>query len=153
MYLLGFTLPELGGFDGLPCSQFGQHNANDVHNEREVNLSSVTDIDTLYGREVLSWACLSVCLSASTSQKEMFELHKIVGAWRNVDMQKELSVEKDIADLLQDRRLAYLRYDTRCYFLTCARKPTRVSLIYRTEPTTKKCKTEKLKSKNGCAQK
>ena len=32
--------------------------------------------------------------------------------------------------------------------LTCARKPTRVSLIYRTEPTTKKCKTEKLKSKN-----
>jgi len=35
-----------------------------------------------------------------------------------------------------------LRYDTRC-----ARKPTRVSLIYRTEPTTKKCKTEKLKSK------
>ena len=31
--------------------------------------------------------------------------------------------------------------------LTCARKPTRVSLIYRTETTTKKCKTEKLKSK------
>ena len=28
--------------------------------------------------------------------------------------------------------------------LTCARKPTSVSLIYRTEPTTKKCKTEKL---------
>jgi len=54
MYLLSFTLPELGGFDGLPCSQFGQHNANDVHNEREVNLSSVTDIDTLYGREALS---------------------------------------------------------------------------------------------------
>jgi len=54
MYLLSFTLPELGGFDGLPCSQFGQHNANDVHNEREVNLSSATDIDTLYGREVLS---------------------------------------------------------------------------------------------------
>ena len=35
-----------------------------------------------------------------------------------------------------------IRYDTRCYW-TCARKPTRVSLIYRTEPTTKKCKTEK----------
>jgi len=30
---------------------------------------------------------------------------------------------------------------------TCARKPTWVSLIYRTEPTTKKCETEKLKSK------
>ena len=31
--------------------------------------------------------------------------------------------------------------------LTCARKPTWVSLIYRMEPTTNKCKTEKLKSK------
>jgi len=31
--------------------------------------------------------------------------------------------------------------------LTCARKPTRISLIYRTETTTKNCKTEKLKSK------
>jgi len=31
--------------------------------------------------------------------------------------------------------------------LTCARKPTCVSLIYRTETTTKNCKTERLKSK------
>jgi len=31
--------------------------------------------------------------------------------------------------------------------LTCARKPTRVGLIHRTETTTKNCKTEKLKSK------
>ena len=47
----------------------------------------------------------------------------------------------------------YMRYDTiRDAILTCARKPTRVSLIYRTEPTTKKCKTEKLKSKDGYAQ-
>ena len=30
--------------------------------------------------------------------------------------------------------------------LTCTRKPTQISLIYRTEPTTKTCKTEKLKS-------
>jgi len=37
--------------------------------------------------------------------------------------------------------------------LTCTRKPTWVSLIYSTEPTTRKCKTEKLKSKNGHAQK
>ena len=37
-------------------------------------------------------------------------------------------------------------YDTiRDAILTCARKPTWVSLIYRTEPTTKKCKTEKTK--------
>jgi len=41
------------------------------------------------------------------------------------------------------------KYDTiRDAILTCARKPTWVSLIYRTEPTTKNCKTEKLKSKN-----
>ena len=33
----------------------------------------------------------------------------------------------------------------------CARKPTRVSLIYCTETTTKNCKTEKLKSRNGYA--
>jgi len=42
-----------------------------------------------------------------------------------------------------------LRYDTiRDAILTCAQKLTWVpSLIYRTEPTTKKCKAEKLKSK------
>ena len=42
-----------------------------------------------------------------------------------------------------------IRHDTiRDAILTCARKPTWVSLIYRTETTTKKCKTEKkLKSK------
>jgi len=37
--------------------------------------------------------------------------------------------------------------------LMCARKPTWVSLIYRTETTTKKYKNKKLKSKNGYAQK
>ena len=48
-----------------------------------------------------------------------------------------------------------IRYDTiRHAILTCARKPTWVSLIYRTETTTKRCKTEKkLRSKNGHAQK
>jgi len=35
--------------------------------------------------------------------------------------------------------------------LTCAGKPTRVSLIYRTETTTKNCKTEKLKRENRYA--
>jgi len=41
-----------------------------------------------------------------------------------------------------------LRYDTiRDAILTCARKPTRVSLIYRAEPTTKKCKNRKTKSR------
>ena len=43
-----------------------------------------------------------------------------------------------------DHRLRTPAYE----MLTCARKPTWVSLIYRTEPTTrpKKCKTEKLKT-------
>jgi len=37
-----------------------------------------------------------------------------------------------------------IRYDTiRDAILTCALKPTWVSLIYRTEPTTKKCKNRK----------
>ena len=35
-----------------------------------------------------------------------------------------------------------IRYGTRCY-VTCAEKPIRVSLIYRTEPKTKKWKTKK----------
>ena len=39
-----------------------------------------------------------------------------------------------------------MRYDTRCYFKR-AQKLTRGSLIYRTEPTTEKWKTEKLKIK------
>jgi len=38
----------------------------------------------------------------------------------------------------------YLRYDTiRDAILTCARKPTLVGLIYRTETTTKNCKKKK----------
>ena len=41
-----------------------------------------------------------------------------------------------------------IRYDTiRDAILTCARKPTWVSLIYRTEPTTKKCKNRRTKSR------
>ena len=45
-----------------------------------------------------------------------------------------------------------IRYDTiRDAISTCARKPTWVGLIYRTETTTKNCKTEKLKSKNRYA--
>jgi len=47
-----------------------------------------------------------------------------------------------------------IRYDTiRDVILACARKPTWVSLTYRTETTTKKCRTEKVKSINGCSQK
>ena len=41
-----------------------------------------------------------------------------------------------------------IRYDAiRDAILTCARKPTWVSLIYRTQPTTKKCKNRKTKSR------
>jgi len=62
-----------------------------------------------------------------------------------------LMLLSDLAVLLFSAVLTY-RYDTiRDAILTCARKPTRVSLIYRTETTTKNCKTEKLKSKNRYA--
>jgi len=54
----------------------------------------------------------------------------------------------------------YTDYDTIPYdtirdaILTCARKPTWVRLIYRTEPTTKECKNrKKLKVENRYAQK
>ena len=41
-------------------------------------------------------------------------------------------------------------YDTiRDAILTCARKPTRVSIIYSTEPTTKKCKNRRKKTKSS----
>ena len=41
-----------------------------------------------------------------------------------------------------------ITYDTiRDAILTCARKPTWISLIYRTQPTTKKCKNRKTKSR------
>jgi len=44
--------------------------------------------------------------------------------------------------------LLLVGYDTiRDVILTCARKPTWISLIYRTQPTTKKCKNRKTKSR------
>ena len=51
--------------------------------------------------------------------------------------------------------ISFSTYDTiRDAILTCARKPTWVSLIYRTEPTTKKCRNrKKLKVENRHAQK
>ena len=56
-------------------------------------------------------------------------------------------VERNALILLL-RFVVDLRYDTiRDAILTCARKPTWVSLIYRTEPTTKKCKNRKTKSR------
>ena len=47
------------------------------------------------------------------------------------------------------RRYVTIRYDTRCY----SNVRSKADLIYCTETTTKKCKTEKLKSKNRYAQK
>jgi len=55
---------------------------------------------------------------------------------------------RDIPDMKWERQiqLPLVRYDTtRDAILTCAQKRTRVSLIYRTEPTTEKWKTEKRK--------
>jgi len=55
----------------------------------------------------------------------------------------------DVNNKNNNRKLNYkhlIRYDTiRDAILTCARKPTWVGLIYRTETTTKNCKTGKTK--------
>ena len=49
---------------------------------------------------------------------------------------------------MQITAVAITTYDTiRDAILTCAQKPTRVSLIYRAEPTTKQRKTKKSKTK------
>ena len=66
---------------------------------------------------------------------------------------------QSVLQFLQPRKFAFSvnttifdvfikRYDTILdAILTCARKPTWIGLIYRTETTTKNCKTEKLKVK------
>jgi len=57
-----------------------------------------------------------------------------------------------IKDEMMGSAVRGTEYDTiRDAILTCARKLTRVGLIYRTETTTENCKTEKLKSKNSYA--
>ena len=53
---------------------------------------------------------------------------------------------KDAADNNNDNNHDNV-YTIRDAILTCARKPTRVSLIYRKETTTKKCKNRKTKSR------
>jgi len=63
----------------------------------------------------------------------------ILAMERSVSVTSQCSVELD----------GRIRYDTIWdAILTCARKPTWAGLIYRTETTTKNCKTEKLKSRN-----
>jgi len=57
--------------------------------------------------------------------------------------QKKRWYERDGLDEQTDRQTMSIR-DA---ILMCARKPTRVSLIYSTEPTTKKCKDRKTKSR------
>jgi len=61
--------------------------------------------------------CLSVCLSVSVTSRCSIE------------------TERNKGNTIRDA------------ILTCARKPTRVSLIYRTKPTSKKCKNRKTKSR------
>ena len=66
----------------------------------------------------------------------------------SVHRKTERDTDKKSMASQADGASARIRYDAiRDAILTCARKPTRVSLIYCTETTTKKSKTEKLKSK------
>ena len=71
--------------------------------------------------------------------------HHTCLAWR---CELALMLPHYFADAILPKR-CHLQYDTiRDAILTCARKPTWIGLIYRTETTTKNCKTEKLKSKS-----
>jgi len=67
---------------------------------------------------------------------------------RGSSSSSRLSRIDDVTELLRiSDATVTKRYDTIRYaVLTCARKPTQVSLIYRTEPTTKEWRREKLKS-------
>ena len=71
-------------------------------------------------------------------------------SWNNNNFNKQHTrrwLKNETAGLYRYRPNIFL-YDTiRDAILTCVQKLTRVSLIYRTKPTTKKYKTEKLKSK------
>jgi len=79
-------------------------------------------------------------LAATDSERHMQESDRLVTQQRSLTTAYAL------------QRKLIVRYDTiRDAILACARKPTRVTLIYRTETTANKWKTEKLKSKNGYA--
>ena len=84
--------------------------------------------------------CLSACLFARVSQKPHVKLYLTFCA---------CYLRPCVADWRQCNMFVTIRYDTiRDAILTCARKPTWIGLIYRTETTTKNCKTEKLESKS-----
>ena len=86
------------------------------------------------------WSCFIVVLSGKLSEHGCALLPLL-------DIQAYCAVS-----VLSLNGCQLIRYDTiRDDISTCARKPTWVGLIYRTETTTKNCKTEKLKSKNGYA--
>ena len=70
-----------------------------------------------------------ISLRAVVSIKYVGHCHKQLGTW------DESSTNAWVYDTIRDA------------IVTCARKPTCVSLIYRTEPTTEEWKTERLKSK------
>ena len=64
-----------------------------------------------------------------------------------------LPLDQDLLHLRRQRRYKRpptIRYEM-LFYKTCAQKPTGVGFIYRTKPTSKKWKTEKVK--NGHAQK
>ena len=97
----------------------------------------------LYSRAKIKWDCDRTEKKINVGLKQLF----LMGKGRSWVLTGVLACA--MANNTIRIRLLVIRYDTIRYaILTCARKPTWVSLIYCTETTTKKCKTEKLKSKN-----
>jgi len=97
------------------------------------------------------WRCGVWLVAAVQNERDRISVRRTT--YDDVAQNGSLSVNVLLnADLLSRQVLPpriiiiTIRYDTiRDAVVTCARKPTWVSLIYRTEPTTKKCKNRKTK--------
>jgi len=61
---------------------------------------------------------------------------------------KKLCYRRRTAQRAVSVKILSIRYDTRCYFNVCSKANMSQLNLPHTEPQTKKCKTEKLKSKN-----
>ena len=116
-------------------------------------------LDVLYQTQVLTPAEKDSIGSQATTDAQNQALLALLKRKTKNNFDKFLDAleragQRFIRDELQPHRDT-IRYDTiRDAILTCARKPTWVSLIYRTQPTTKKCKNrKKTKVENRYAQK
>ena len=134
-----------------PCSTYY---ATSVNNAMKVIIpvKDINRLENIHRLKTAAWPSLSLIVTGSLFHMSGPQTEKV--CWCNWVLARQT-----IADLGADDHSWWRwdplmwRYDTiRDAILTCAQKLTQVSLIYCTEPKTKKWGKE-LKSKNGCAQK